>query len=682
MSAQNVRVGVVFSAALRGFSEFKRLGGGMTGLAGAVKKVRGELAILGATLAFDFMKNALMTMAAFDHSMKKVQAVTGGTTEQLKELTDEARQLGRDFPFTASEAADAMFELSLAGLSVNEVMATTETTLNLAMAGNMALAQSARIAVATMNAFGYEAEQVGEIGDVLTAAFTNSAMTLAELGAGLSFVGPVAAIANVSLEDSVTVLGLFANAGIAGARSGTTFRQMLSKMLDPTTDATRRMQELGLAFTDANGDLLPMVDIVEQLIDAQMTANDVITVFGIRAAPGVGALIQQGVEGFQEMSTEINNSEGALTSISDIMRESAQNQFKMFTSAMEDFKIVLGNTLMPLVTAFIDAFRGEGGLGQSLSEVVTAFIPFMLALARVAALFLEIFLAISPLTNLLAKHGEFVSIAVEAYILYVLWGWRSIVMTRAAAAWTFILSIRTWSLAGAQTWLNSTMVPYLIILGALIFAHQTALEVWEALTIAIIYYALYQWYATAAANGWTLSVGAASIATGFWTVVTWAQNAALATMNVLLWPLWAIILAVAAAVLVVVAVFIYWEEIIGALAWAINGLLELLAKLANTLSLGLLDIGGSGLLWDDWGTVDVFHDGGMSHGGLAMLAAGETVKSAGAVSEEERQSYSGNGTGTVNNIQVSGVVDPNAAAGAVIRKLNRQGRLGFGSGTW
>ena len=310
MAMQNLRVGILLSMGVRGLGAFKKAGGGLRGLAGAAKAVRGEFALLAAQEAFAFMGDALRTFADFDHSMKKVQAVTAATGEELENLTNLARQLGRDFPFTASEAADAMFELSLAGLKVNEVMATTETVLKLAMAGSMGLAQSARIAVATMNAYGMAAEDVTFIGDQLTAAFTNSAMTLAEVGAGLSFVGPVAKLANVSLADSVTTLGLFANAGVVGARSGTTFRQMLSKMIAPTTDARQRMAELGLVFTDAEGQLLPMIDILRQLIDAQMTANDVVKVFGIRAAPGVGALINQGVEGFEELNQAVVNSEG------------------------------------------------------------------------------------------------------------------------------------------------------------------------------------------------------------------------------------------------------------------------------------------------------------------------------------------------------------------------------------
>ena len=416
MAMQNLRVGILISMGVRGLGTFKKAGGGLKGLAASAKAVRGEFALLAAQEAFAFMGDALRTFAAFDHSMKKVQSVTASTGEELETLTNLARQLGRDFPFTASEAADAMFELSLAGLKVNEVMQTTETVLKLAMAGNMGLAQSARIAVATMNAFGMEATEVESIGDQMTAAFTNSAMTLAELGAGLSFVGPVAKMANVSLADSVTTLGMFANAGIAGARSGTTFRQMLSKMLDPTTDAIQRMNQLGLSFTDAEGQMLPMIDIVKQLIDAQMTANDVITIFGIRAAPGVGALINQGVEGFEELSGAINDSEGRLNDIADTMESSAQNEFKKFTSAMEDLKIQIGIQLMPIVNELIALFRGEDGLGVALTNIAIAFGDSALTVANLVTLLAPLIEAFGMLTAWLARNNDLLEILM-AYLI-------------------------------------------------------------------------------------------------------------------------------------------------------------------------------------------------------------------------------------------------------------------------
>lgn len=475
MAFQNLRVGLLLSVGVRGLKEFRKLGGGLAGIAGAAKKVRGELGLLAAQEAFAFMSDSLQVFAQFDHSMKKVQAVTNATGVELENLTGLARQLGREFPFTASEAADAMFELSLAGLQVNEVMQTTETVLKMAMAGNMGLAQSARIAVATMNAYGMAAEDVGFIGDQMTAGFTNSAMTLAELGAGLSFVGPVAKMANVSLADSVATLGMFANAGIAGARSGTTFRQMLSKMLDPTTDAIQRMNQLGLSFTDASGQMLPMIDIVNQLVDAQMTANDVITIFGIRAAPGVGALINQGVEGFEELSGAVQDSEGELTRIADTMEQSALIEFRKFTSAMEDLKIQIGVQLMPVVNELISLFKDEGGLREALNNIVISFDGIFTALQLALTAFLPFLQILGDATMFLARHNDLLEIL--AFYLLLTRGY-----TMLAAASTMIYTAVTTTATGATMTFNQA----LLMLGKRLLVVAIIYTFWESILYTVL----------------------------------------------------------------------------------------------------------------------------------------------------------------------------------------------------
>ena len=287
---------------------------------------------------------------------------------------------------------------------------------------------------------------------------------------------------------------------------------------------------------------------------------------------------------------------------------------------------------------------------------------------------LQLLLLLSPLANLMAENAEIVSMLAQAYML----SWA------AAKAYTFILGVKAVAagvaaaanvgLASSYAALWASMWPVIAVMGVLLIAQETGITIVEAATAALIWY-------TVIVGLHKLGVFAWAAAVYYLTIGIWLQNAALAVMNVLLAPITLTILAIVAAVVLVIGVFIYWEEILYGLGVAIEYILELLAKLANTLSFGLLDIGGTGTLFDGWGNIDIFHSGGMSHGGLAMLEAGETVKSAAAVSEEERQSYT-RGGGNTNNINVSGVVDPVAAAGEVVRKLNRQNRLGMGSESW
>lgn len=445
--ASNVRVGLIVSTSLRGFQTFRKAESSFEGLRNVAVRLKAELALLGGYFAFSFIRETIRIFAEFDHSMARVAAVAGASAQELNSLTNEALRLGREFPFTASEAADAMFELAIAGLEVEEVMSAVQATLELAMAGNMGLAESSAIAVATMNAFGMEATDVTEIGDKLSAAFTGSATTLDRLGAGLSFVGPVASLANVSLADTVTTLGLFANAGISGARSGTTFRQMLSRMLDPTAEAQTKMNELGLSFTDAEGNLLPLVDVIEQLIEKQVTANDVISVFGVRAAPGIGALITQGVEGFKEFNAEVVNSEGKLNEIATTMEGSALMSLKKFESAVQDLQIEIGKMMMPTIIAMTESFREEGGLKDALIDTAVAFGDFV-AIVR------DLFKVLSPLIEMLfdllaimAEHKRLVSILIIVFISYKVSIIAAALATKVFAAAEAILIAIQWGKA-------------------------------------------------------------------------------------------------------------------------------------------------------------------------------------------------------------------------------------------
>ena len=439
--ASNVRVGLIVSASLRGFQTFRNAQSTFEGLRNVAVRLRAELALLGGYFAFAFIRETIRVFSEFDHSMARVAAVAGATAQELNTLTEEALRLGREFPFTASEAADAMFELAIAGLEVEEVMSAVQATLELAMAGNMGLAESSAIAVATMNAFGMEATDVRDIGDQLSAAFTGSATTLDRLGAGLSFVGPVASLANVSLADTVTTLGLFANAGISGARSGTTFRQMLSRMLDPTAEAQTKMNELGLSFTDAEGNLLPLIDVIDQLIQKQVTANDVIAIFGVRAAPGIGALITQGTEGFQELNSEIINSEGKLAEIAATMEGSALMALKKFESAVQDLQVELGKMLMPAIIQLTEAFKEEGGIKDALKDTFVAFSDLGSIIVEIVIIMSPLFQLLFDLAAIMAEHKRLVSVLVITYVLYKTAVLASLLATKMSTAATVIHTI-------------------------------------------------------------------------------------------------------------------------------------------------------------------------------------------------------------------------------------------------
>lgn len=629
----------------------------MEGMRNIAVRLRAELVLLGGYFAFNFLRDTIRVFAEFDHSMMKVSAVAAATAREFNTLREEALRLGREFPFTASEAADAMFELALAGLDVNEVLAATEDALKLAMAGSMDLAEAASIAVATMNAFGMEASDIDDIGDKLSAAFTNSATTLDRLGAGLAFVGPVSKLAGVSLEDTITILGMFANAGISGARSGTTFRQMLARMLDPTAEAKVRMNELGLSFSDAEGNLLPLVDVIGQLTEKQVTANDVIQIFGVRAAPGIGALITQGTEGFRELNEEIVNSQGELDRIAETMGGSAAMQLKLFTSKMEDLKVVLAEMLMPAIQEFIDRFREEDGVADTVENSAKALSAFGNNL-------LTLYIAVQPITHQLfrlskffAEHPQLLNVLIRTWIAY------KFALIAASAQQTISLALTAFRTKG-QYQNSAATVASLPILGA-----QNAL--------------LWQNGAAAAAAGagigllTTTNVVAIAPASGL-TVALRFLAGSLYALWTALWP----ILALMGATMLVMG---GWEYIIWGVVTAVEALVISLQKLANTVTLGMTDFGGVGTLADSW--ADKFSDKakpawqslGFATGGVVpatgmyQLHAGETVRRAEGLDADDLNDPRGEtGSQTNISINVTGALDSAGTARSIMELVQQQ----------
>ncbi|OQY11123.1 MAG: phage tail tape measure protein, partial [Desulfobacteraceae bacterium 4572_19] len=130
--------------------------------------------------------------ADFEKSLNQVKAVSGATDAQMEQLANQARDLGKSTKFSAKEVADGMSFLSMAGFSVQETMDALASTLHLASAGNMELAESADIVSNIMQGFGKSADKTAEVVDILTKTFTTSNTNLSQLGLAMSYVAPVA----------------------------------------------------------------------------------------------------------------------------------------------------------------------------------------------------------------------------------------------------------------------------------------------------------------------------------------------------------------------------------------------------------------------------------------------------------------------------------------------------------
>jgi TP901 family phage tail tape measure protein len=328
---------------------------------------------------------ALITAGNFEAGMNKVRAITGGTEADIKQLSDQAKELGSSTKFSATEAANAMSFLGMAGFDTNQILGAMPGTLQLAAAANMGLAEAADITSNVLSGFGIEVDQLGSVNDALVKTLTRTNTDLSQLGQAFKFVGPVAKGAGIEFNEVAAAIGLLGNAGIQAGMAGTSLRGAITALLNPSKQVSGIMQSLGLNVKDANGELLPLNEIIEQLEVSGASTGEMMQIFGQRAGPAMMALVEQGSEALRGLTEELDNSGGTAENIANIQMEGLNGAMTELKSAVEGFMIALGESgLLKAMTGFTKflstTVRALGNMNPVFLTTVTIVGAFAAAL--------------------------------------------------------------------------------------------------------------------------------------------------------------------------------------------------------------------------------------------------------------------------------------------------------------
>lgn len=324
--------------------------------------------------------------ADFEYAVARVGAISGATEEELAKLTETARQLGRDTAYTATEAAQAMQSLSMAGFKVSETISAMPGLLDMAAAGQVALAETADIASNVLRAYGIEASEMNRVADVLTKTFVTSNTTLETLGQTMKYVGPVARAAGVSLEQVAAAAGILGDVGIKADMAGTALRNIFLRLSTEPSAVVKTMKALGISIEDANGKILPFPDIIQRIADATANATDkqklavAAYLAGARGAPAMLALLDAGPEKLREYTKELENSTGKAAEIAKKQLDNYKGSLKIFSSSIEDLQISIGNTFLPLLNNIVKGLTVLANAFGSLPEWVKSTITVIVAL--------------------------------------------------------------------------------------------------------------------------------------------------------------------------------------------------------------------------------------------------------------------------------------------------------------
>ncbi|WP_406168875.1 phage tail tape measure protein [Streptomyces sp. NBC_00996] len=348
---------------------FGRVGSAATGLQKKGSGVGAALAkgfkvggIAAAGLGFASLKAS----GDFEKSMNQVRAVSGATGKDFTDLREQAKQLGATTKFSATQAADGMGFLAMAGFKTKDILSAMPGVLSLASAGNMDLAQSADIASNILTGYGFKAKDTNKVVDILAKTFTSTNTNLEQLGEAMKYAGPVAHSAGLKFEESAAAIGLMGNAGIQASMAGTSLRGSISRLLAPTDKIQGALDKLGVKVTDAHGKMLPLADIIEQLGKKGASTSDLMTIFGQRAGPAMAALIDQGAPALRKLTGQLEHAGGTADRIAKIQMEGLQGQLVSLKSAWEGLMIEIGDLgILKLATGAVEgvttATRGLTG---------------------------------------------------------------------------------------------------------------------------------------------------------------------------------------------------------------------------------------------------------------------------------------------------------------------------------
>lgn len=313
---------------------------------------------------------SVTTAANFESSMSQVQATMGITKDAMSTVNGQsvntmdtlsklAKKMGAETAFSASECAEALNYLALAGYDTQQMCDTLPTVLNLAAAGDIALADASDMVTDAMSALGMGVDEAETMVDQMAKTASTTNTSVAQLGEGILTIGATAKSIKGGTAELNTALGILANNGIKGAEGGTHLRNIILSLQNPTDKAATQMEALDLSVYDSEGNMRSMNDILGDLnksMDGMTSAeksNIISTIFNKTDLSSVNALLANTGETWDSLQKSITDSGGAAQQMADTQLDNLQGQITILKSALEGLAISFGELLMPAIKQIV-----------------------------------------------------------------------------------------------------------------------------------------------------------------------------------------------------------------------------------------------------------------------------------------------------------------------------------------
>lgn len=347
--------------------------------------------IVVANQALGLFQSALNTVSApfsaivsegreFEQQLANIQSVSKLTSDEFKTLADEAKRIGSETTFTATNAGKAMEELARAGFDATKILDTTTQVMDLAAATGSDLATSAGVVAVQLGIFEKQGLTAIKAVDLMVKTVGASPQNFEQLSGALETSSGTAAAFNIKFEDLTQILGAMANAGVRGEKAGTALNGALSRLANPTNSIVDALGKYNINIEDVNPATNKFADIIDILNKKQVEAKDLLTILGQEAGPKFIDVIKSGKEGLEKFAEKQRDANSASEAASERM-DTLEGDIAGLTSAISGVSLQIFEDIKPVLRDIVqfltDAVRGFGSFIQSIKDSGSIFDGFV-----------------------------------------------------------------------------------------------------------------------------------------------------------------------------------------------------------------------------------------------------------------------------------------------------------------
>jgi len=374
LSGINSQMAATANMADRQGRKLQNIGRGISGIGNALMPVSAAIVGIGAA--------SVKAFVGFDSAVTSAGAKAGATHDEMIKLRDVAKQLGADFPISATQAAEAMDGLAASGMNANQIMSSLPSIVEASVASGENLETTASIVSGALNTWGLQegnvAENATRMADVIQMAANKSRLDMIGFGNAIQYAGAPAAALGISVEELSTSLAIMSNNNIEASTSGRALRMMLSRLIDPPKEAAQALQKLGIVTTDSQGKFIGLGKVYDQLrtkmqglteAEKFKLAGDIA---GTESTSALLAVLNTTKEAYDDMRSSMDSATGSSKAQADIMKKTLLGSFKDLESKVEGLAISFADVLQPRVQKVADTIGNLAKYFTNLSPAAFA----------------------------------------------------------------------------------------------------------------------------------------------------------------------------------------------------------------------------------------------------------------------------------------------------------------------